>query len=178
MELLQAEHDDAESMAGQQYDGRILTDGTTKGWTLTAGDSILYYTNAKRITTKILKIRDKYNTLRLKNTVPISVLHSGAPPFWDTEIQLLPEDDPSNPVFYPLSQCLLVPSEINDEWERDMDKQRIQFCQRLENNGDMWDAVARGMYAGLYDDGGSLRQTNDDPVTLEVNMLAALDEGS
>mmetsp|Transcript_27814 Transcript_27814/g.45879 ORF Transcript_27814/g.45879 Transcript_27814/m.45879 type:complete len:871 (+) Transcript_27814:28-2640(+) len=138
-----------ESLKNQWYDGRLpdTSRGGGRqqrkiGWKLHAGDRIRYWAECMSIgnqstliETTITCVRDKYGTLRLKDTVPVDVEHSGNPPFWDTEIEKLPSQDPHHPVYYPLSQCLLVPSQVDDQLELEHSKLRQEFNENMARKG-------------------------------------------
>eukprot|EP01084_Bolivina_argentea_P248911 416467_1 len=146
-----AEIKKANAMRGQIWDGRKKNSETGKieGWTLHAGDMIRYFTvgqmNNKNdlLTTKIIQLYDKYGTLRAKKTVPIVVEARLNPPFWDTEIELLPTKDEMDPIFWPLHRCKFVPGEVENvlenereyevrKWEENMRKSK--FGSMMYNN--------------------------------------------
>merc|ERR1719474_664542 len=130
-------------MKNQIYDGRIKDEATGKmlGWTLRAGDTIRYWASCQNmpthnlIETKIIKLRDKYGTERLKGNVPIDVEAEGNPPFWSTDIKKLPPVDPENPLYFPLSQCKLIPGQIENALEKEALEMRSQFNQELTEKG-------------------------------------------
>merc|ERR1712154_531900 len=97
---------------------------------------------------------DRYGTERLKDNVPIDVEQSGNPPFWSTEIEKLPTKDPMNPIYYPLSQCLFVPSRIENALEMEHCRARTKFNKELEAKG--WGNM---LYRGC-DDGDNMRNKN------------------
>eukprot|EP01084_Bolivina_argentea_P106712 190905_1 len=127
------------ALGGKVYDGRIYNSKTHqyKGHTLKAGQSIRYWrtvgvTNINYwdnlIETKIIKIGDAFEVTRSKT---IQVEQSGVPPFWDTEVETLPAADPTNPKLYPLKQCKLIPSCVNNELLDELENQRNDWTNRM-----------------------------------------------
>eukprot|EP01084_Bolivina_argentea_P122540 217144_1 len=138
----QKEMEKQNRMEGQLYDGRTRdkVTGILRGWVLRAGDSIRYWkvlpiTNEnKLLTTRIIKLNGKYGTLRMKDCAPVQVELSGSPPFWETMIEKLPNDE-LNPIYYPLKQCKFIPSEIENQIENDHNRKRLQWDQQMRDKG-------------------------------------------
>eukprot|EP01083_Nonionella_stella_P094882 266316_1 len=128
--------------SGKIYDGRVWNKKTKTwiGWELHVGDKILYYPEFgirkgnKPITTTIIKLRDRYESLRLSGCAPVGVECDLAPPFWDTEIQKLPGDD-KNPIFYPLSQCKFYPGEMENKFDQKHIEIRTKFNKEMKSAG-------------------------------------------
>eukprot|EP01084_Bolivina_argentea_P248913 416472_1 len=138
----QEEIEKANAMEGQIYDGRTINDttGDIHGYTLHAGDMIRYWKCLQMnnenmlISTKIIQVYDKYGTLKHKNTVPIVVETEFEPPFWDTEIELLPTEDEMNPIFWPLYKCKLVPGQVENILKKKHEGEVQEWEDKMKNS--------------------------------------------
>eukprot|EP01084_Bolivina_argentea_P314642 544985_1 len=129
----------ANAMSGQIWDGRRKNNetGELEGFILHAGDKIRYWTinqmnnQNELLTTTIIQLHDKYGTLRAKSTVPVVVEAGLNPPYWDTEIELLPTEDEMNPIYWPLKRCKFVPGEVENVLEIEHRREAREWEERM-----------------------------------------------
>eukprot|EP01084_Bolivina_argentea_P132543 233913_1 len=126
--------------SGHIYDGRFLNNnGEIQGFQLQAGDKIAYYptcaTGNPYIKTKITHIGDLYVVQKRRYIGPISVETKYIAPMFDTEIHKVGIEDEF--LFVKLQDCKLIPSEVTDELQQNLQKERAKNDEAMAQNGFM-----------------------------------------
>eukprot|EP01084_Bolivina_argentea_P036263 67128_1 len=123
---------------GRMYDGRYLdNNGKIHGFELQAGDEIAYYpegvTGNPYVQTKITHIGDLYVIQKRRSIGPISVETKYNPPIFDTEIHKVGIQDQY--LFYELKHCKLIPSQVTDKLQEELQKARAKNDEAMEKKG-------------------------------------------
>eukprot|EP01084_Bolivina_argentea_P132544 233914_1 len=138
--MVDEEREKQKLYSGRMYDGRYLNKtGQIQGFQLEAGDQIAYYptgvTGNPYITTKITHIGDLYVVQKRRNIGPISVETKFIAPMFETEIHKVGIEDEF--LFVKLQDCKLIPSEVTDELQQNLQKERAKNDEAMAQNGFM-----------------------------------------